>query len=84
MAIPGNILIVMPPTEIEMYCICPVLEEYKHGRVELSNGYEVGSIATIRDSLPFQVNGSFTRVCLPDGTWNGGESRCRGTQYINT
>ena len=78
MEISGRTFRVMPPTEIEMYTVCPVLEEIQCGTVERSNGYEVGSIATYECNEPFEVNGCPTRVCLQDGTWSGEKPQCEG------
>ena len=47
--------------------------------VELSNGYEVGSHASYECNEPLEGNDQCsTRVCLPDGTWNGEEPTCEG------
>ena len=58
---------------------CPTLEDMKHGTVERSNGYEVGSIATYECNEPWEMNGHPTRVCLPDATWSGEKPQCEGT-----
>ena len=77
--IPGNILVLLPPTEVEMYCICPALEDKECMSVELSNGYEVGSHASYECNECLKGNDQCsTRVCLPDGTWSGEEPTCEG------
>jgi hypothetical protein len=45
MNFPGNQFVLLPSVEIFMYCICPALS-FDCGTVTLSDGYEVGSIAT--------------------------------------
>jgi hypothetical protein len=71
----GNQFVLLPSVEIFMYCICPALS-FDCGTVTLSDGYEVGSIATYECDESYELSGHSKRYCLPDGTWSGDEPKC--------
>ena len=77
MTFPENQFVLLPSVEIFMYCICPALS-FDCGTVTLSDGYEVGSIATYECDEPYELRGHLKRCCLPDGTWSGDEPKCDG------
>ena len=61
--------------------VCEALGKPNHGSVSIS-GREPGSRATYRCSHPYLLQGGRTRVCGPNGKWEGKMPSCRGKEEM--
>lgn len=62
--------------------MCNVLGAPSNGRLTLSRGNLVGSVATYTCNPGFQRNGDRTRVCQRNGEWTGTAPVCTGEPTI--
>lgn len=57
--------------------LCPKLIAPSYGSVSVT-GLEVGSMATYECNAGFQLVGTSTRYCFPNGEWSAEAPTCRG------
>ena len=53
---------------------CPDLPPPNNGQVEFTTN--IGDTATYTCDEGYELSGEVTRLCLPDGVWNGSEPTC--------
>ena len=49
---------------------------------KLGSGVTYGSVVTFRCNSGYDIEGSDSRTCQADGSWNGNNTLCRGKKCI--
>ena len=63
---------------------CPTLTNPSNGRVDCLLGVDgfanPGDTCSYTCNNDYELTGSDTRICLTDGTWNGSDAACEGSE----